>query len=332
MRKFNEVPTAPEIKEGEKKPETKVIMEFMRHEEKAKAPDELAAQRYKNDQDVPNRGVADDYSELTPKGREKALARGKEEPGHPEVGIAFGSPRVRSAQTALYRMEASKNDQLTPEMTYAEAKELVDGKLHEGSKYKNRSKVRRLEELDFNAVKGEFNDAFLDAFKAGKTLDFLLKESDNKVKELKDKESLSYSRIAANIASLIGREMSVGNAFNRVVKKDEDKYSEYGNQLERYFGNHQSVSECFYMKVLEKIHGREKVVEFLQALREKNGDTKGFDFQEGFKVEITNNSEGQKVILQGIYGFDDMELTPELLREIIQDAVKLDREIENPKE
>jgi hypothetical protein len=308
MKKFNEVPMAQEIKEGEIKPETKNILYFLRHEEKGKAAE----------------GQNDNEVELTPIGKRKANKQGIE--NKPKgATLAFGSPRIRSGDTAGRRAFASKTE-LPEELSFEEAKNKVNKDLRYGSR------IGELSELNFNDTEGEFNDKFLDAFKQGKTLDFLVKESDDLAKDLKDKESLSYSRIAANFASLIGREMSVGNSFNRLVAKDGEKYKEYGNQLERYFGNHQSVLECFYMKALQKVYGPEKVVEFLDKLREKYGNTKGFDFQEGFKVEITNNSEGQKVVLQGIYGFEDIELTPELLREIINDAVQLDREIDKPKE
>lgn len=305
MRKYYEVPMAPEFKEKEKIPETKVILHFFRHEEK--------------EADKP--GQTGIEVELTKRGKERAIQKGKEKPAQPQVAWAAGSPRIRAAHAALLKMMASK-ETITPEMDFAQAKAEAEKELKYGKK------VSHLPELDFYwEGTPEFQSVSIQAFRAGRGLEFFLKDSDNLVRQLKDKNSVSYSRIAANYASLIAREMRVGNNFNRIVAHDPEKYQEYGNQLERYFGTHQTVSECFYMRVLEKMYDRSKAEEFIESFRDKEGKVYGFDFQEGFEVKIINRQEGQKIILESVRGFPDIELTPELLNGIIEDAKKLDEEI-----
>jgi hypothetical protein len=306
MPKYREVPRAPEYKEEEKRPETKVVLHFLRHEEKEAAKP----------------GQPDIEVELTKKGREAAIKKGKEKPAQLEVSLAAGSPRIRSAHTALLQMGGA-TERFTPEMSFAEAKAEAEKELKYGEK------VIHLPELNFyNEGNKEYAVKFSQNYKGGRGLEFLLKESDDLIRRLKDREDLSYSRLAANIASLIAREMRVGNNFNRIVARDSEKYQKYGNQIERYLGNHQTVAESFYMKVLEKLYGRPKAEEFIESFRNEKGRADGFDFQEGFNVEIKNGPEGQKIILQGVRGFPDIELTPDLLRSIIEDAIKLDEEIE----
>lgn len=302
MSRYHEVPSAPEYKEEEKRPETKVILYFLRHEKRAPA--------------MP--GQPDVELELLPEARAAAIKRGKEKPAQPEVAYAAGSPRIRSAHTALLRMMAGK-ETITQEMTFAQAKAEAEKELKYGKK------VIHLPELDFNwGTVPEIQKRGPEAFKAGRALEFLLKESDELTRQLKDKGFLSYSRRAANYASLIAKGMRVGNNFNRIVAREPDKYKQYGNQLERYFGTHQTVSECFYMKVLEKLYGRKKAEEFIESFRDEKGRAEGFGYEEGFEIRIMNGSKGQKVVLEGVRGFPDMELTPKLLSDIIEDAEKLD--------
>ncbi|MBU1036806.1 hypothetical protein KKF32_02070 [Patescibacteria group bacterium] len=308
MIKFREVPEAPkESKEAKERLETKVVLNFLRHEDKEK----------------PIEGQSSDEVELTEAGRQAAIDKGREEgkEGHPEVGFAVASPKPRAQHTALLRLMSASKEELTDEMDFEEAKALVNKELGFGTK------VTHLPELDFHFV-NEFKKRFLKAYaEEGRGLEFLLHESDELGIELGDKESWSYSKMAANIASLIAREMMVGNSFNRIASKEPNKYKKYDNHIERYLGTHQTVTECFYMKVLEKLHGREKAEEFIEIFRDKEGKANGFDFQGGFKVEIVNGPQGQEVILEGVQGFDDIELTPELLSGIISDAEELDKKI-----
>ena len=306
MKKFREIPTYPEMKEEEKRPETKVILHFMRHQEKDKS---LPGQSNRNIQ-------------LTKRGRQSAINKSLDSKTEPEVSWAAGSDRVRSGHTALLQM-ASEKAGFTADMSYNEAKAEIEKEMSYGEK------VITLPELDFmwEGTEG-FKKAGYQAYKEGRVLDFLVKESDELVKELKDMESVSYSRQAAGYASLIAREMRVGNNFNRIASKKPDKYENFNNTIERYFGTHQAVSECFYMKVLEKTQCDEAVYKFIESLKEKNGDGNGFGFQEGYDITIVNSSEGQKIILDGIYGFNDIELTSELLINIIKDVEVLDGAIE----
>lgn len=288
--------------EKEKMPETRVVLHFLRHEQQTRS------------KSYPD-------TKLTIKGRRRAIEKGKKESVQEDVAWAAGSERVRSAHTALLRMVAGKEG-ISDKMKFDEVKDVVEKELKYGKK------VTQLPELDYYwEGTPEFEQAARKNFDNGRILDFLFKESDDLVRKLKDKESLSYSRMAANYASLITREMIVGNNFNKLAALKPEEYKKLNNQLERVFGTHQTVSECFYMKVLEKIYGAEKVKEFIKSLQDEEGKTEGFDYQEGFKVMINNGPEGQEVVLEGIRGFSDIKLTPELLDDIISDAGELDKEL-----
>lgn len=288
--------------EKEKMPETRVVLHFLRHEQQTRS------------KSYPD-------TKLTIKGRRRAIEKGKKESVQEDVAWAAGSERVRSAHTALLRMVAGKEG-ISDKMKFDEVKDVVEKELKYGKK------VTQLPELDYYwEGTPEFEQAARKNFDNGRILDFLFKESDDLVRKLKDKESLSYSRMAANYASLITREMIVGNNFNKLAALKPEEYKKLNNQLERVFGTHQTVSECFYMKVLEKIYGAEKVKEFIKSLQDEEGKTEGFDYQEGFKVMINNGPEGQEVVLEGIRGFSDIKLTPELLDDIISDAGEIDKEL-----
>ena len=303
MDRYREV-SRTEVKEGQEMPETSVVLHFLRHEEK----------------EASKPGQPDKEVELTQKGRAKALATGKAKPAQTEVSWVGGSERIRSAHTALLRMAggASKNVP-SSEMDFATAKATVEEGMKVGEK------VRHLPELNFySGGTPGFDSKFMGEYKAGRGLAFFLNESDELARKNSDTQSLTYSRVAANYASLIAREMDAGNNFQRVAAKYPEKYQTYHNRLERYFGTHQTVNECFYMKALEKLHGREVVERFIESCKDKDGKANGFDFQEGFTIEIKNGPKGQTIMLEGVRGFPAMELTPQLLESIITDAKDLD--------
>ncbi len=197
--------------ENEFTPESKVILHFFRHEAKGKAAE----------------GQQDKDVELKPEGRVNALAQKKGKPAaHPEVSWAAGSERIRSAHTALLRMASGHAKNLTAEMTFPEAVAEVQKELKAagGSKAKEEKKVGVRPELNFiwDETSGfkKVGDA---ADEQGRALSFILNESDQLVYESNDIQSTSYSRAAANYASLIARYMAVGNRFNEIVARDEEE-------------------------------------------------------------------------------------------------------------
>lgn len=260
------------------------------------------------------RGEGYPETPLTREGKADAIAKGTEDKANLYVTFAAGSDRERAKQTALYRMMGDRV--VSADMSFEEAEKEVE------KATKVKGKITTFPELGYSwEGSDEFKRRVKEGYKKGDILRFFLEESDNLVKETKDSETDSYSRVAADIASLIAREMKVGNNFNKIAKNEPEKYGEkgkLGNQLKRYLGTHSVIGECFYMKVLEKISGMDKAREFMK---------KGFfDFQEGFKVTIVNNNKGQRVMLEGVRGNEDIELTPEILKDIISDAKNLDEE------
>ncbi len=253
-------------------------------------------------------------------GKQRALDMAKTKPAG--IGIAAGSPRIRSAHTALLRL-AGENDALHAEMSFEEARAVVDAELKLGSKVMIRP------ELTFDLEGSpEYKEKFLAAYKSGHGLEFVLRESDTLVRQVKDKRSLSYLRIAANHAALLQRELGVSRAFQTIVDRDPEKYAPVDNRIERYFGTHQTIPESFYMRVLEKMQGREAAEQFIERFRGEDGRADGFDFQEGFSVQFSQGPEGEHIVLEGVRGLPDVPLTPELLADIVGDADRLNKEIE----
>ncbi|MDP3964067.1 MAG: hypothetical protein Q8Q20_00185 [bacterium] len=304
MSRYREVPISPEMREGEDMPESKVVLHFFRHDRKENSRPE------QDDKDV----------ELTIEGRSNALQMGKLFPSKIETSWAAGSERIRSAHTALNRM-AAQTGLLTPRMSYEQASRIVNEELKVGKK------VTMLPELGFS-YEEKFYETVSERIRQGHFLEFVANESDALALKQQDTTSSTYSRAAANFASLIAREMRAANAWQRVVREHPEKYADQENTMERYLGSHQVILENMYMKVVEKTHGREKLLQFIENMRDEEGKANGFDFHEGYTFTITNGTEGQKLMLEGIRGFENMEVTPELLQEIIDDAIHLDEAIE----
>jgi hypothetical protein len=258
----------PETSHLEQEPreqtKTKIILEFLRHGEKEKA-------------DKPENEIR-----LTEKGRAMATTRGQEIKPQPEVAIAFGSPRKRAQETAG-RVLLANTGQITDDTTLEEMTSLI------GQELKIGKKIVGDERLDFQQNrKSQFGQQHLAAFKAGKVMEFMVNDSDRLANELQDPEAFSYSRIAANMAEIIQRYLRIGNSFEKIVEKNPGQYDAYHNQLERYFGTHQTVGESFIAKLLEVTQGIQARDEYL---KEVGGS--GVAELQGFQVEIINDIDKQ---------------------------------------
>lgn len=139
-------------------------------------------------------------------------------------------------------------------------------------------------------------------------------------------------RHAGNISEILERYIRIGNNFNKLVSKaNEKEREEYGNRLERYLGSHQGVLETFILKILEKTQGKEKRDEYIKAI----GD--GFKETQGFRVEIVNVGDEQKILLtyetpdkSGNEDFKEetIEIDKNLIGEIIEERKKFEKEVE----
>lgn len=243
----------------------RVVLHFMRHSIKEKAPE-------KKDEEV----------RLTSEGCKLASEKFKEPLDMRFTHIA-GSSRIRTHETAA--AAATKN----PDIALAE---LGTGKL------------RTKEALDF-AIKetGGFAELFNEAAKNGKLMSFLMKESDAKAKELGDTTSSTYSKMAANIASIILQNFKVASRGVSILEKSNNPQNTH-NDFERVFATHQTIQESFLLKLIEKVGGTDAQDKFFAAVGEN-----GFGFNEGFDVTFSKEDGKDKIRVtykKGDYVFDEV--------------------------
>jgi hypothetical protein len=197
------------------------------------------------------------------------------------------------------------------ESSLEDIRELVGGNIPE-----NHKKEIITDNLNFNwdGTPG-FHDAAYGRYNNQKdALVFLWKESDQLVKELHDMTSSSYSRSASKIAALVKKYIDVYGAWERIVEKDPAKYADFGQEMQRFLGSHQTVAESFLMKAIEKIDGEKGVQEFIDSLGDKNG----FGYSEGYSIRIGN--ENGKPVINVSFKDKSWTLTPEVVEQIASEA------------
>ena len=260
MENLDQFPVSPEQQEEFS---SKIELSFFRHGEKKN-------DREKSDFDI----------ELTEEGKRQAVE--KSEDGNPEQSVAFGSPRARAQETAAFVMAGSE-EAITGEESLDELRGKLDKGLDKGSK------VGVDERLNFDLdIETPYGEKAFESFKNGEYLKFLVEQSDQLAEKLSDGAGFTYSRGASNIASMIDKYVKVAKRWDELAN-DESK--EYSDTLERFFGTHMGVNEAFLAKLIEKTKGVEERDEFVQVL-----GGHGFDFTEGFEVEILNKDSEEPII------------------------------------
>lgn len=280
--------------ENLKFPESRVVLEFMRHSKKEDG-----------------KGKKNDDIRLSDDGRKLAQQRGKELDVHPEVSLGWGSPRDRTQETVSHIMLA--NEDIDSGVSLEEIEKIIAKELKVGKKIKIDDGLN----FDFSGPEGE---EMLEAYKKGEYIKYLVEKSDQRAIDLKDKDSSTQHRYVSGIANIIERYLKVGNNFNRIVSK-KDKYEKLGNQLERYVVTHQGVIEGFMAKVLEKQKGLKARDEFVSLIGN------GFDETRGMNIQIINKGTEQKVILT--YELDSKKEEIELDEDLIKEMIKESNEFEN---
>lgn len=296
----------------EQEPEfrSRIALSFFRHGEKEKFPPP---------------GLSGDAEVLlTPSGRKGAIERG--EAFRSERGIvqavAKGSPRKRTQETAAFVMAGSE-EMITGQESLDELKAKID----EGRKLG--SKIGTDRRLDFDTGSGSFEKAFLEAFKAGRLMPWLIHESDALALEVGETAGSTYSREAGNVAAIIVKYARVAPRFDQL---SHDPLKKYQTVMERFLGTHQSVCESFLAKVIEKTRGPKERDEFIGAI----GGT-GFDFVEGFHADIDTLKEGEAPRIRVAfekksadgkvqYRFEEI-VDMKILEEMIAEEDELDRRI-----
>jgi len=293
------------FKEGSKSPEaekkSKIILQFLRHgkREKGKTLEEDASNNLR----------------LTKEGRAQIDKKRKDLKPQAEVSLAWGSPRLRTHETAYRAML----EQIGPDDTLEEIEKKVSEELKEGEK--GGKKIIVDERLNFQSG-GPIGKEADEAYYAGRYLPYLVDESDKRAVEMGDAVTSTYTRNSANVAEIVKRYLSVSRNFNQIVSRT-DKYEKFGNQLERYLGTHQAVSESFAAKIIEKVEGSGARQEFLDAV---GG---GFKEGEGVRVEIENSGGQEKIFLKYKIGEEGktVELTEAVIDEIIREREEFEKAV-----
>jgi len=285
----------PKIKGLEEKEySSKIALHFFRHGEKES-----------------QEGIDDKEIRLTPAGRIKAMA--KIRPLTISQAVAFGSSRKRTQETALLAMTGVQPE-ITGEETFEELREKIEKDLKVGKK------IGTEEKLDFPEDKStEYYKLTQEHYKKGDLLRFLAEESDELAKKYNDEKTYTYSRSARQIAKLIKKYLKISDGWDKLV---QDKQKNYGDTMERFMGTHQTIPESFLAKVIERTKGMEERNKFIKIL-----DNKGFDYVEGFDLEILNTKEGPKIKIHYENKKDeekpfifDQNISPELIDEIIKEG------------
>jgi len=270
---------------------SKVSLEFFRHDEKSKAEP----------------GQPDEEVKLTEKGRKHA--RSLSETKDISQAVAFGSQFRRARETAAQIM-AGESRELTGNETLEEAKKIIDAELKYGTKVGTDPRLGFM--IDTETQYGK--DA-LAAFKKGEWMTFLTEKSDDLAKETADKNSSTYSRMAAGVAGIVDKYLTVAPRFDSLVEKKG-----YEKELKRFFGSHQGVLESFLGKLIEKTKGKEDLKKFVSAVKNQ-----GFDYAEGFKmdIEMQNGEPRLKVFYkkneENPFEFNE-EIDPSIIKDIIKEG------------
>lgn len=252
------------VEQNEKMRESKIVLHFMRHGK----PESL------------QEGSTDEERHLSDAGVQQAL--GESENNDMGQSVAYGSPRVRSQETAAYVMAGN----IIPETTTSkEVNEFLNQDLKVGSKF------GVMEELNFSGGSPEFSKESDKAYTEGRYLDFIIKESDSLAERLGDKEATTLSVQAGNIAEIVKKYVEASPRWNKLVNSPEKNYEE---NLDRFLGSHQGVIESFLYKIVSD--NKTKADLIANSLSSKGG----FDFVEGITVDIIqeNSSEQPKIVLE----------------------------------
>lgn len=296
----------PQMPESAEPFTSKINLYFLRHEQAEGLPDAFAR---------------DQARHLTPAAVERMIAKSPTIANR-RLAKAIGSIRVRSQMTAALLMEGQAPDfeKGAPTTILGKVKNGILGTPRLGTD-------ARLDLNEDGPMRHEIEKAYLGKREDGKKLlQYEIEDSDEDAIRLNDSKGATYSRMAAGIASIIKEYYAASDRWNSIVNAEKTRTHPKGiePELERFFGSHQAITECFLAKVIDKTHGREMRDKFVQAL----GGGSGFDLAEGFEVEILNANGAKRMEInyskyddEGKLRFDfSQEITPELLEDIIREG------------
>lgn len=307
MEIYKEFSKSKEANEAREKPETKIILEIMRHAKQESC------------------GKWDKKKRLIKEGKIQSMKKGEEVDPNARVSMAIASPRQRAQETAYRVMLANEGIDDSKINTMEDIESLISNELKVGKKMRV---DERLDSIN-NGPIGKFYD---EANDGGRFFQWAVNESDRQAIEYGDEKTLIYKRAAGNIAEIVSRYLAIGNNFNRIVSKKLDT-EKINKQLERYIVTHRGVGELFLAKVLElkalelKEKNTRKRDEFLASLGE------GFEYAKGFRIEIINNKNGQEVNIHYGVGKEKkiVQIDEKMLEQMIDERKEMDEIIKKSK-
>lgn len=264
--KMEDIEAGPEFQENgfeSIKNSTRVVLQMFRHNDKEKDPN-------KTDQQIL----------LSKPGLIDAKSRGKDK--KITYSIATGTDRARAQQTAIGHM-AGAIPRLQDAETLEELKAVIDGARPFGTKIRVDNRLNFV--LD---KKSPFGVEAYRRYDMKEYLKFMVEDSDRLAKELGDTTSSTYSRQAKNVAEIVLKYVKIAKNFDAIYRKTEESERET-NELKRFFGSHQAVLESFLLKLIDRVKGTGERDRLVRAL-----GNNGFDFSEGFEIDITTENVGEE--------------------------------------
>jgi len=264
---------------------------------------------------------------LTEEGKQQSIDKGRKREVASPTAMAYGSKMVRSQEEAIFEwLAAAGVEDLSVKESYEDMKVKVNQGLGYGSRVGVDKRLGFKEEPAFQKLSEE-------AYNKKEGLKFMVEKSDDIVKDQKDKTSTSYSRVSAQIAQVLEKYSQMAPQWGKLVKVKEN---EYGKVLERFMGSHSGVIDVFLCKLVEKIKKNEGKGERDKLIAALNNQ--GFDFTEGFDIEIDMKKDSKEPEIKIKYNKQDAEgkelftfnevITQEVLDDIIGDGDKLNKSIE----
>ncbi len=272
----NDIESAPVNPEKMEK-EARIVLHFLRHGEKESGVEGAdAGARLTSTGRIQSREIAIERENVT----KNSLPVGKQ-------SLAYGSPRIRARETAGWAMAGNAYDLLSGDETFYELLATIDAEVEPSKDKRFGSKIRTDRRLDFKMDRStELGNMEEDEYGKKRLLKFVVEDSDRIAKELGDKETSTYSKMASGIAEIIEKYAKVADRWHELVN---DEKKEYEETMDRFLGTHQSVPESFLAKLIEKTKGvaeRDKLVSVL--------NNQGFGFAEGFDVEVIKRTKDEK--------------------------------------
>ncbi len=278
--------------EQEKKVLATVTLNIFRHAEKD-GPNDVTQEE-------------DQTMRLTEKGRQQAHDKGKQL--ETVGGVASGSPRIRTGETALHVSHA-RTEGVTGEETLEELVEKTGHKVWVNSNL----------DMPFDKNHPDFEE-LNNHYKEGRMLRHYVEMDQELVAQGGDRGSSIYGMQVYNITSLINRFARITQKMASIEERAETLGESSENQRVHNMGTHGSVAESFLVEVVKRLSGEEEKERLLEVI------PNGVALTEGMQITF-QKKEGQDLHInlhfditrdQKTYTYDNT-IPPSVIQDILND-------------